>query len=82
MAKDGAKQVKAIIDALEADPRFEVGRTKSGHYVVRTAAGEWVANLPSTPGNDARRSVLNDLARLKRAGFAWPVPKGKGQRGK
>jgi hypothetical protein len=28
-----------------------------------------VTNFPSTPGNDAKRSILNSLSPLKRAGF-------------
>ena len=79
MANDATKLVRAIMRAVDADPRFEVRMTKGGHYSVYTAEGQWVSNFPHSPGNDAKRSVLNSLAPLKRAGFEWPQKGGRGK---
>ena len=78
MAKDAKKRVQEVAAAAE-EQGFQVSRTKGGHYVFRTAEGAWVTNMPATPGNNAGRSVENDVARLRRAGF---VDRRKGQRGK
>jgi hypothetical protein len=87
MANDAAKLVKAITDEAERQG-FDVrrpGREGAGHgqrhqknqhiKVYAPNGGPWITNFPLTPGNDAKRSVLNSLAPLKRAGFIWPAPK-------
>ena len=88
MANDAAKLVKAITDEAERQG-FDVrrpGRDGNGKHqknqhikVYLPNGGAWITNFPLTPGNDARRSVLNSLAPLKRAGFVWPAPQGKGK---
>lgn len=60
--------LKKLIKALEAQG-FTVEPTKGGHYTVRKD-GRRVATLAGTPSD--RRSWLNSLAQLRRAGFHWP----------
>jgi predicted RNA binding protein YcfA (HicA-like mRNA interferase family) len=62
------KEVEKILRAAE-EQGFVVRQSKANHFQVYTAEGQWVTNFPSTPGNDAKRSILNSLSPLKRAGF-------------
>jgi hypothetical protein len=64
-----AKDIAGIIRELERQS-FTVTRTAKNHWIVRSADGRRVATLPSTPSD--RRSLLNALAALRRAGFQWP----------
>jgi DNA-binding PadR family transcriptional regulator len=73
--KASSKEVERVLSAAEAQG-FLVeqakGRTGTHFKVYRALPDgqkEWITNFPSTPGNDARRSILNSLAPLKRAGF-------------
>ena len=67
------KEVKVIIRALEAQG-FEVWIPKNQHPTVYRD-GRRISTLPSTPSD--RRSLLNSLAPLKRAGFILPGQKGR-----
>ncbi|WP_372412563.1 hypothetical protein [Streptomyces luteireticuli] len=63
------KDLKKLIAALEVQGfDVEVGK-KNPHPIVRKG-GRRVATLSSTPSD--RRSWLNDLSALRRAGFKWP----------
>jgi predicted RNA binding protein YcfA (HicA-like mRNA interferase family) len=59
---------KKLIKDLESQG-FTVEPTKNGHYTVRKD-GKRVATLAGTPSD--RRSWLNSLSHLRRAGFIWP----------
>lgn len=85
MANDAAKLVQTILaearkqgfDVREPGRDGTGKRQRNQHYKVYLPdGGAWVCNFPKSPGNDAKRSVLNSLAPLKRAGFVWP-PKGR-----
>lgn len=81
MANSADKMLAEILAAVDADPRFEVRYTKKGHPSIYTAEGQWVTNFPGTPGSASpKRSLLNSLSPLKRAGFQWPPHKGKGRK--
>jgi hypothetical protein len=71
-SKASSKEVEVILAEAERQG-FVVQQARSGHFKVYTRREdgglEWVTNFPSTPGNDARRSILNSLAPLKRAGY-------------
>lgn len=56
---------------------FDVRRPTRGKHikVYHPNGGPWITNFPLTPGHDARRSVLNSLAPLRRAGLRWPPKK-------
>lgn len=62
------KDMKKIAKALE-DQGFEVVELKSGHVLVMLD-GRRVATFAGTPSD--KRSRLNSLAAVKRAGFRWP----------
>lgn len=62
------REVERILREAE-DQGFQVRQLASGHFAVSQPTGEWITNFPNTPGNDARRSILNSLAPLKRAGY-------------
>ena len=61
------KEVRDLTKALEKQG-FEVTPSKSGHLIVRLD-GRRIATLAGTPSD--HRTWLNDLAALRRAGFAW-----------
>lgn len=73
--KSSNREVEKILAAVErqrdagGQAEFEVRQLRSGHYAVHAAGGAWITNFPGSPGNDARRSILNSLGPLKRAGF-------------
>lgn len=62
------KELRKIVKALE-DQGFEVTTTKRQHIQVRKD-GHLIVTMSGTPSD--HRSLLNGLARLKRAGFRWP----------
>lgn len=66
--KAGHKEVEKHLAAAEAQG-FTVRELKSGHFAVYAPDGTWVTNFPGSPGNDARRSILNSVSPLKRAGY-------------
>ncbi|OPC84199.1 hypothetical protein B4N89_27645 [Embleya scabrispora] len=61
----GNKEIKNLIKALEAQG-FTVVQSKSNHYKVYKG-GRLIATLPATPSD--RRSLLNCIAVLRRAGY-------------
>lgn len=65
MSKDTDRLIKAL-----RKQGFKVERTQRGHWLVRNADDDVVATLVGTASD--RRSWLNDLSALKRAGFIWP----------
>lgn len=76
--KASNKEVEGILREAEAQGYVvaQVGRRNVHFRVSRPVVQpdgstrlEWVCNFPSTPGNNARRSILNSLAPLRRAGF-------------
>lgn len=62
------KEIKELIKALRAQG-FQVSENKNRHYTVRTAHGEFITTLASTPSE--YRGFANTIARLRRAGFVW-----------
>ncbi|WP_394621000.1 hypothetical protein JNUCC0626_18455 [Lentzea sp. JNUCC 0626] len=63
------KQTNALVRELD-NQGFAVTRKKNNHYEVRTATGEFVTVLPSTPSE--ARGRLNALACLRRHGYDDP----------
>ncbi len=61
------KDVRELMKALK-DQGFEVTPSKSGHFIVRRG-GQRIATLAGTPSD--RRSWMNTIAVLRKAGFAW-----------
>lgn len=59
------KELKTIIKEI-TDEGYEVMRTKGGHYAVRSARGNLIYSLPSTPGRG--RAISNLRASLIRIG--------------
>lgn len=64
--------LRDLLRALEAQG-FTVTRTRSGHWLVRTADGLAVATIAGTASD--HRSWRNALSVLRRAGLIWPPPK-------
>lgn len=65
------KDLKKVLAALD-EQGFTVKTTKRGHVLV-LKDGRAVTTLAGTPSD--RRSWLNGLSHLKRAGFIWPPKK-------
>jgi hypothetical protein len=61
------KDSRDLAKALK-EQGFEVTPSKNGHLIVRLG-GRRIATLAGTPSD--RRTWLNDLAALRRAGFVW-----------
>lgn len=68
----GRKDVERVVRTAR-EQGFLVDRTGKNHWRVRGSDGQFVTTLPATPSDF--RSLLNALARLKRAGLVWP-PRG------
>lgn len=63
------KDVERVVRTAR-EQGFLVDRTRAGHWRIRSGDGEFITTLPGTPSD--YRSLLNGLARLKRAGLVWP----------
>ena len=66
------KDTKRLMKEL-ARQGFSIRTTKKGHSMVFGPDGKSVTTFAGTPSD--RRSWLNSLAPLKRAGFLWPPKK-------
>jgi len=63
------KDTRKLVKALEAQG-FTTRTTTKGHIAV-TLDGKVIAVLSGTPSD--WRATRNAVARLRRAGFRWPV---------
>ena len=63
------KDTRKVLDEAERQG-FTVRITSKGHALVRDADGRPVTTFSGTASD--RRSLVNSLARLRRAGFTWP----------
>lgn len=60
------KDIHQLFKRLRAQG-FTITPTKSGHHMIRDAAGATVTVMPSTPSEG--RGLKNAVAALKRAGY-------------
>lgn len=60
------KDLLEVLDALEVEGA-EITRVRSGHYRVRNPITEHAVLISCTP--KGRRTVLNEVSRLRRIGF-------------
>lgn len=67
-----SRDLREVLEAAKAQG-FTVRRTKNGHYFV-SRDGQPVTTFSGTPSD--RRSFLNALAALRRAGFKPPGKRG------
>jgi predicted RNA binding protein YcfA (HicA-like mRNA interferase family) len=63
------KEINRLIRVLE-DQGFTAEKTRKGHWLVRSPEGRVIATLAATPSD--HRSIINSIARLRKAGFIWP----------
>lgn len=60
------KDTQQLFKRLRAQG-FTIAQTRSGHFMIRDAAGSTVTVMPSTPSEG--RGLKNAVAALKRAGY-------------
>lgn len=63
-----SREIRAILTAAAAHG-FQITKTRKNHYLVTTAAGQFITTVPGTPSD--HRAHLNCVAALRRAGLDY-----------